>query len=215
MLQDIPYETLKQDKRAYEIMLLHDQYGNAFSEIAKVYEISAERTFQIYHKIKCRQLRLYIRHIAIALGHETLAPTEQFYRTAYDFYWDKLYTCAYMEQKYRDILTEYRAGEPGMPEWFTKTLPPFQKTLSPKTVASVVEMREKKHASFQEIADALRLTRAKAKRIYDLFYHKQVLEIVRNLQEKAETPEEKREIRDRCFAKHMSPKRRYELLTKP
>lgn len=67
-MKDIPYSILKQDERAYEIMLLRDQYGNTFTDIARECEISVARVVQIYNKIKIKQIRLYINHIAVVFG---------------------------------------------------------------------------------------------------------------------------------------------------
>ncbi len=78
---------------------------------------------------------------------------------------------AYLEKKYKDILTEYRDGEPGMPTQFVKSMPPFKPNLSKKTVARVVEIREVEKASFLAIAKELRMTQAKAKHTYEMFYH--------------------------------------------
>ena len=35
MLKNIPYSVLKQNGRAYEMMLLRDQHDNTFADIAK------------------------------------------------------------------------------------------------------------------------------------------------------------------------------------
>ena len=51
-MKDMPYSELNQDKRAYEIMLLRDQHGNTFTDIAKEFEISPQRAIQIYNKLK-------------------------------------------------------------------------------------------------------------------------------------------------------------------
>ena len=40
MLQDIPYSELKKNERAYRILLLRDQEGKSFAQIASEYHIS-------------------------------------------------------------------------------------------------------------------------------------------------------------------------------
>lgn len=58
MLKDIPYSELKEDRRAYDIMILRDQYNNTFADIAKEYGISLVRARELYSRIKVKQIRL-------------------------------------------------------------------------------------------------------------------------------------------------------------
>ena len=213
-MKDIPYSVLNQDERAYEIMLLRDQRGNTFADIAKEFEISAERVIQIYNKLKLKQIRLYINHIAVVLGYESTSQVKNVFDNAYECYQDWTYACAYLEKKYKDILIEYRDGEPGMPTQFIRNMPPFKPKLSKKTVARVIELRDVEKASFVTIAKELRMTQAKAKRTYEMFYHKQVLVLIKALQEKAESKEEKETIWNYYFRRYHSSKKRYDMLTK-
>lgn len=212
MLKDIPYRTLKQDERTYEIMLLRDQYDNTFTDIAKEYEISVARVVQIYNKLKVKQACLYINHIAVTLGLESTSQINKVYYAAYECYQERSYACAYLEKKYQAILIEYRDREPGMPMQFMKSMPPFKPLLGKKTIARVVSMRETEKASFVEIGKEMRITRAKAKRIYEMYYHEKVLALIEALQEKAESHEEKRTIWNDCFRGNKSSKKRYEML---
>lgn len=213
-MKDIPYSELNQDKRAYKIMLLRDQHGNTFADIAKEFEISAGRAIQIYKKLKLKQIRLYINHIAAVLGYESTLQVKNVFDNAYECYQDRTYACAYLEKKYKDILIEYRDGEPGMPTQFIRNMPPFKPKLSQKTVARVIELRDVEKASFVTIAKELRMTKAKAKHTYEMFYHKQVLELINALQEKAESKEEKEDIWNYYFRRYHSSKKRYDMLTK-
>ena len=212
MLKDIPYSTLKQNQRAYEIMLLRDQHANTFADIAAACEISAARVAQLYNILKIKQIRLYINHIAMLLGHNDTSQVRRVYDDAYECYRERSYACAYLEKKYSDILTEYRDGEPGMPAQFVRHMPPFKPKLSKETVARVVEMRELEKASFVSIAKELRMTQAKAQHTYEMFYHKRVLALVKALEEKAESREEKDAIWARCFKGNKSAKKRYDML---
>jgi len=214
MLKDIPYNLLKKDERAYEIMLLRDQHDNTFKDIAKEYEISIARVIEIYRRTKVHQIRLYINHISIMLDHENTSQIGKVFNDANECYWDRTYAAAYLEKKYADILNEYRAGEPGMPMHFIKNMPPYKSKLSRKAINRVIEMREKEKASFKKIGNALRITQAKAKRTYDWFYHVKVLAIIEDLQKKADSYEEERAIRDYYFRKYNSPKRRYDEIIK-
>lgn len=213
-MKDIPYSELNQDKRAYEILLLRDQHNNTFTAIAKEFEISVTRAIQLYRNLKMKQIRLYINHIAVVLGYENTLQVKNVFDNAYECYQDRTYACAYLEKKYKDILMEYRDGEPGMPTQFIRNMPPFKPKLSKKTVARVIELRDVEKASFVTIARELRMTQAKARHTYELFYHKQVLEIIRALQEKADSKEKRAAIWNYSFERYHSSKKRYDMLTK-
>ena len=212
MLEDIPYSVLKEDKQGYEILTLRDQSSNTFASLAKECEISYTRAIQIYSRMKAKQIRLYIRHISIALGYESTAEIGKVFDAAYEWYRDLSYACAYLEKRYKGILEEYRAGEPGMPQQFMKNLPPFKKSLSPQTVSRVIKMREIEKATFAGIAEEMRITPQKARHIYDSFYHCQVLEHVKALQKEAKSFGEKWTIWRRYFGNGRSAKKSYEMM---
>lgn len=212
-MKDIPYSELNQDKRAYEIMLLRDQHGNTFADIAREYEISVARVIQIYNKLKLKQIRLYINHIEAA-GYESTSKAKNIFDNAYECYQNLTYVCAYLEKKYKDILIEYRDGEPGMPTPFIRNVPPFKPKLSEKTVAHIVAMRDAEKASFVTIAKELRITQAKAKHTYESFYHKQVFALIKGLEAKAKNEEEKEAIWNYYFKRNYSYKKLYDMLTK-
>ena len=214
MLTDIPYNELKKDKRAYEIMLLRDQYGNSFSDIASVYEISGNCARKIYHKIKNKQVHLYARHIALALGHTNTARMMREVSLVDEFYWDIAYVCTYLEKTYYEILLDYRQGEPGMPRQSMRTLPPFRKRLSKNTIQKVVTMRENEGASFQKIARECKLTQPKARRVYEMFYHDKTLKIIEEMERKLKTCKEKMELEHDCFDNALNAKERYEMVVK-
>ena len=81
-------------------------------------------------------------------------------------------------------------------------------------IASVVEMREVEKASFITIGKKLRITQVKAKRTYEMFYHEQVLKLVKALQDKGESDKEKRAVWEYCFRGYRTAKKRYDMLTK-
>lgn len=212
MLREIPYSTLKGDRRAYEILLLRDQEDRTFREIGKEHEISPIRARQIYSRIKIRQISLYIRHISIALGHENTAQVRKIFETASECYQDFPYACAYLEKEYKDILDAYRAGEPGMSERSIQKLPPLRRRLSQKMISRIVEMRETERATYAVIAEEMRITPEKARHVYDGFYHQKVLKHVKALQENAASPEEQWAIWRRYFGRYQSAKKIYEMI---
>ena len=214
MLKDIPYSELKQNGRAYEIMLLRDQDNCTFAHIAKKYSISGPRVMEIYRKTLIQKLHLYIHHISAVLGYEDTAQVRKVYHETYECFQDWKYVCAHFEKEYQDILTAYRAGEPGIPAQFAGEMPPFRDKLDDKTIARVIEMREAGRASFAAIAKELEMTQAKAKHTYDMFYHQKGMEIVNALQNKAETKQEKNAIWNCYFRNQKSPKTQYDWMVK-
>lgn len=212
MMNDIPYSELKKDKRAYDIMILRDQYNNTFAGIAKDYEISFIRARQIYSRIKRKQIRLYIRHLSIVLGYENTAQVGKVFETANECYQGFSYACAYLEKKYKNVLEEYRTGEPGAPQQFIKKLPPLKRKLSKETISRIIKMRETEKATFVAIAKEMDITPEKARVTYDDFYHQKVLKYVEALQKKAKSRDEKRAIWWRYFGKYRSAKKRYEMI---
>lgn len=212
-MQDTPYSTLKENKRNYEIMLLRDREGKHFSEIAALYHISSQGARAVYRKIKLRQLRLYYGHIERVVGQQQKEAFRKELYAAQECYWDIEYLCAWLEKNYTDILADYRAGEPGLPEGFIKKLPSLRKAVRKKTIARIVAMREEEHASYKAIAKALKMTPAKAERTYDMFYHQKVLDILKVLaEERAQNTEEKNQLMNRYFNKYRSSKKCYEAL---
>lgn len=212
MLKDIPYTELTKEARAYEIMLLRDQYDNTYNDIAREYNISGARAAQIYRRTLRKKIYLYINHISITLGYSDVLQIRNLYYAVFDCYQNHKYACAYLEKKYDDILTVYRDGEPGIPMQFINSIPPFRPKLNSKTIDCVINMREIQKASFITIAKELQITQAKAKDIYEMFYHKQVLEIIKFLQNKTESKEEKDAIWNFCMRNNKSAKKRYDML---
>lgn len=214
MLKAVPYDAIKKNQRAYDIMLLREQQGKTLAAIAKEYGVSPNRIREIYNRQKRKQARLYIVRIAQALGKETVGSIEKVYEQALDCYQDRVYACAYLEKEYGDILTPYRQGEPGASQGLIQSLPPLKPRMDQETAARIVEMREAESASFAQIARALDITRAKARHTYDWYYRQRAMELIQPLMDQARTQEERWEIWNRYLRGSASPKRRYEMLAK-
>lgn len=210
MLEDIPYSTFTQDQRKYEIVMLRDHCGQKLSAIARKYGISPSRVKQLYNRAKCRQARLYIRHISVVLGHRSTEELDEVFNAAYKCYRGISYICAYLEKTYPDILEAYRAGEPGMPQSFLDNLPPLVEALSPETVSRIVEMREAEKTAFREIGEALHITPEKARWEYDHFYYQLTEEYVDAKIRAADDPSDKITILHQYFDTSRSGKRGYE-----
>ena len=214
MPKEIPYSVLMEDRRAYEILLLRDRDAETFAAIARRLGMNAARVSAIYYRQKARQNRLYVEHIAAALGDKSSAPVHKIFRDAYDCYQEPGYACAYLEQQYPEILAAYRAGEPGTSPDIIKSLPPFRAKLSKKTIARVVQLREEQKASFVAIGKKLRITPAKARQVYEWFYYEQVLAFIKAQQEKAGTHEEKRMVWAQYISRYRSAKECFDNLPK-
>lgn len=209
---DIPYSTLQEDKTGYQILLLREQQNQSFTAIASQLGVSPARVRQQYTKMKVRQVRLYLRHIAIALGHENTAQVRNVFSTAMDCYQNYPYACGYLDKTYGEILEAYRAGEPGTPQEILEGLPPCPVKLGEKEVSRIVTMREEEKASFRAIGREFHITPEKARHTYEMVYHHKVLEYVEGLQQQAKSWEERMEIWRRYLGGSMSAKRRYERL---
>lgn len=215
MIKYIPYYSLKEDdERAYGFMLLREQFGLTYSYIAEENNLSPERVMQLYCRVKNRQIQLYINQIAFTLGHKDKSKIQNIFDEAYKCYRSRAYACAYMEKKYSDILTEYRHGEPGMPELFLKSIPPFRPKLSKKIFESIIEMRDKDNAAFKDIAKELNISSHKAKSTYDSYYHHKTLKIIKSLEESVENEQERIELWEYCFNNNYAAKKRYEMMLK-
>ena len=207
---DIPYSTLQEDKTGYQILLLREQQNQSFTAIASQLGVSPARVRQQYTKMKVRQVRLYLRHIAIALGHENTAQVRKEFSAAMDCYQNYPYACGYLDKTYGEILEAYRAGEPGTPQEILEGLPPCPVKLGEEEISCIVTMREEENASFRAIGRAFHITPEKARHTYEMVYHHKVLEYVEGLQQQAKTWEERRELWRRYFGGHQSAKTRYE-----
>ena len=206
-----PYSAIRSDERLYRIMLLRDQCGRTFVDIAREFGIGNARAQELYHKIKAKQIRLYTTHIAVALGHDSLAEIWKVINAADDFYRDRTCVGAYLELEYEAILTEYRQGEPGMPQAFLQALPRFRPGLSKKETSRIVKMRDG-GMSFKAIAQELQLTQAKTRHTYESFYHRKVVAMIKYLQKDAQNEKERMEIWDQYFHRTQSSKKRYDIL---
>ena len=211
-MNDIPYSTLQEDKIGYQILLLREQQNQSFTAIASQLGVSPARVRQQYTKMKVRQVRLYLRHIAIVLGHENTAQVRNVFSTAMDCYQNYPYTCGYLDKTYGEILESYRAGEPGTPQEMLEKLLPCPVKLGEEEISCIVTMREEEKASFRAIGREFHITPEKARHTYEMVYHHKVLEYVEGLQQQAKSWEERMEFWRRYLGGSMSAKRRYERL---
>lgn len=176
-LTDIVYKCLKENERAYEILLLRDLHDNTFTALAEEYGVCVATVMSTYYQIKIRQIRLYINHLAIVHGHETTTSFMELFHKANDCYRDYKYVTGYFEKEYPDILTEYRAGEPGLPKPFLASMPPYREAWSKYTIRRVVKLREDEKLTYIEIGRKLKMTASSTEHIYQHYYHKKFLDL--------------------------------------
>ena len=198
-MNDIPYSTLQEDKTGYQILLLREQQNQSFTAIASQLGVSPARVRQQYTKMKVRQVRLYLRHIAIALGHDNTAQVRKEFSAAMDCYQNYPYACGHLDKSYGEILEACRAGEPGTPQEILEGLPPCPVKLGEEEISRIVTMREEENASFRAIGREFCITTEKAQHTYEMVYHRKVLEYVERLQQQVRTWEERRELWRRYF----------------
>lgn len=198
--KDIEYSYLLKDKRGYELMVLHDVQDQSFQELAEKYGISISTVRNQYNRTRDRQKKLYIRHIATALGHEEVDLLEEEAARVEHFYRNVLYTCGYLEMKYKEILTKYRKGEPGLPDKLLRGMPAFRSfEPSKEEVQMIVQMKEEDRASFKAIGRRFGITKEKALYIYDYYYHEKLMEIYLEELKNASSKEEEWKIKCRFF----------------
>lgn len=213
-MKDIPYSTLKKYERAYKIMLGREQENKTFAEMAKEYQLSLVRVREMYITEKRRQRQLYLKHLENVLPKSEFEKAIKKYNKAYDFYYDNFYLSAYLEKEYKEILEEYRKGEPGIPEEYIKKLPTLRNEPDKGEISRIVKMREEKKAKFGEIGEKFGLTKKKAKRVYEMYYHEKMLKFIEKKQEKAKTLEERDKIEKQYPERGLSPKEKYEKFVK-
>lgn len=172
MLQDIPYKTLLDKGRKYDVWRLRDLYGNTFADIAREYGVSVVTITHDYNLLLLFKIRYYVNHLSLVYGYQTTAHFSEIWKNALDCYSAMKYVAAYFEKEYADILKEYRQGEPGMPEQLLRELPPLRNKFSKQTVASVIRLKETKGMTFPAIGKRLRMTREKAQDLYSGYYHR-------------------------------------------
>lgn len=214
MIRYIPYCEMKSNQLAYDIMILRDQFRIPYTTIAKDYDITTDSAMQTYYKMKSKQIRLYINQIAFMLDHKDTSKIKKIFKDAQDCYKSNIYVCAYMEKKYADILTDYRMGEPGMPEEFLNSVPAPRAKVSKDVIKRIIKLRDEESASFKDIAEELSLSRSQAKNTYDFYYHHKTLEIINKLESNAKDETEIKYIWKYCFNNNLSAKNRYEMMLK-
>lgn len=171
MLSDIPYKNIMDNGRKYDVWVLRDVYDNTFADIAREYGVSVGTVISNYEKILFLKMKYYVNHLSIVYGYENTVHFREIWRSALDCYCGRNYVVAYFEKEYADILSEYRNGEPSMPERILRTLPPLRNKFSRRTISSIIRLRETEGLTYAAIGKRLRITKEKAEDLYNHHYH--------------------------------------------
>lgn len=149
------------------------QQGQTYAQIGDHYGITRENIRMRYRGFTVKLSQLYEQHLYKVLENKADLRTE-FAQIAH-FYWNGLYVIAYLEQKYESILNEFREGLPAQatvsPIPFRQLSEEAEKILTIK----IIEEHEKHKKGFTQIGQETGLTREKANRLYELYYHAKVL----------------------------------------
>lgn len=196
MLSYIPYKNIMDNKRKYNIWLLHDVYDNTFADIAERCGISVSTVRGDYEKILFIKMKYYIDYLSFINHCQNTEYYRQICGSAYECYRNIKYVVAFFEKEYTDHLSEYRNGEPGMPKRLLQDLPPLRTKFSARTVSSVIRLREINGMTYEAIGKRLHMTKEKAEKLYNYYYHNLYLQLSEKLMEITGDTDLRRKYRD-------------------
>lgn len=152
-------ELMTQYDKHYQIVKLRVEQGKTYREISEIYHISNARAVQKYRLFLRRLSEAYVKYITEKTED---ANFQSHIKDVRDFYWNNLYVIAYLEEKYKDILYDYRRGEPPI---FAIKIPKFRK-ISSSTKKKIEMAKDIEKKTFIRIAQELDLTKEKVEKIY-------------------------------------------------
>lgn len=191
------------NERHYEIMMLREHSGTklmTFSKIGELYNISSTRASQLYLDAKLCQFRLYLKRIQICTGKSSREINE-LKNTLADKY-KAPYRVAWLEQEYKDILDAYRDGEPESRYIIDENMPkPRKFTIRDNSTEFfrmdfkeqelfVLDERDKKGNSFEEIGIKMNMTERKVANLYRTAKMVQFRRYVKEISQKTGIPYE-------------------------
>ena len=171
MLREIPYKKILDNGRKYDVWLLRDLYDKTPHEIASEYGVSVSCIISDYKKILLLKIQYYVNHLSLVHGYEDTEHFRKIWGSASGCYRGKKYVVAYFEKEYADILSEYRDGEPGLPEQFLQALPPLRMEFGKRTISRVIRLRETDGMTYAAIGKRLDMTKEKAEYLYNFHYY--------------------------------------------
>lgn len=152
-------ELMIQYDKHYQIVRLRVEQGKTYREISEIYHISNARAVQKYRLFLRKLAEAYIKYITEKTED---ADFQSHIEDVGNFYWNNLYVIAYLEEKYKDILYDYRKGEQPI---FKIKIPKFRK-ISSSMKRKIKLARDIEKKTFFSIAKDLDLTKEKVEKIY-------------------------------------------------
>lgn len=147
----------------YQITKLRVEQGKTFREIAELYQVSNTRVRQKYRRFLWALLRIYVKYLIENIGDDGF---ERHLNDVLNFYDEPLYSIAYLESVYKDILDDCRKGVPPV---ITVQFPAFRE-ISPdmkrELERQIVAARDMDKKKFSEIGRELGLTKEKTESLY-------------------------------------------------
>lgn len=178
------YEKFVEDNSLnYRILEMKLSQGKSYSEIANNFNRSKSTVRERYQTFSWSLYRCYLQYLeSIGINIDSL--------DIINFYENISNSIAYLEKAYSEPLNIFRAGKPPVFLESVKDLVPYRK-LSERQLLNlekkIVETRENQGRTFVDIGKKLKITTEKARRIYDFYYHKKVLEVIRRIDPNIDT----------------------------
>lgn len=147
----------------YQITKLRVQQGKTFREIAELYQVSNTRVRQKYRRFLWALLRIYVKYLIENMEDDGF---EKHLNDVLNFYDEPLYSIAYLESVYKDILDDCRKGESPV---ITVQFPAFREItpdIKRKLERLIVVARDIDKKKFSEIGRELGLTKEKTESLY-------------------------------------------------
>lgn len=171
-------EFIEANKKNYEVLKMREGKGMLFREIAERLHISVGSARERYQRIKLKQISLYVDYIEEVTG-EPGWPEK--IKKLLTFYYDLVQVAAYLESKYKEILDEFRAGEPST----TVDFLPYREISREQQRClenQIVKAKDTDKKTFNKIGEAFGLTVTKTKVLYQNYYHEKIMEAVKIIQ---------------------------------
>ena len=147
----------------YQITKLRVEQGKTFREIAELYQVSNTRIRQKYRRFLWALLRIYVKYLIENMEDDGF---EKHLNDVLNFYDEPLYSIAYLESAYKEILDDCRKGVPPV---VTVQFPAFRE-ISPdmrrKLERQIVAARDTDKKKFSEIGREMGLTKEKTESLY-------------------------------------------------
>lgn len=145
------------------ITKLRVQQGKTFREIAEMYQVSNTRVRQKYRRFLWALLRIYVTYLIENMEDDGF---ERHLNDVLDFYDEQLYSIAYLESAYKEILNDCQKGAPPV---ITVQFPDFRESspdMKGKLEKRIVAARDRDKKKFSEIGRELGLTKEKTESLY-------------------------------------------------